>query len=379
MSVMVETGCLKLRGDAKDLADALGVVTAVVPAKSTRPILQNVLLDACAGVLELTGTDLDVSIRVRVERVDVLGEGRVLVNAARFQQILRELSGDQVEVEVDDRAGCTISTGDAKFHVMGEQPDDYPELPEVAAEGGHRFPAAALAEMIRRTQFAAHPEKTRYAMNGVLVDLADRRLRLVATDGKRLAMQERVLAEDVPTPVFVVVPTKAMALLQRIAGATEGDVELFVEATQILLRTSGTSVVARLIEGHFPPYEDVLPRAHDKRLTLPREGFMAALRRAALLATKDSQAVRFQFAREGLVLTARVPEVGESRVTFPLDYPFDPIETGFNPAFFVDVLRVLEGVELTLALKDAKSAAVIEERFEGGSYVYLVMPLNLTA
>ncbi|MBX3467629.1 MAG: DNA polymerase III subunit beta [Planctomycetes bacterium] len=381
MSVMVEKSCLKVRGDAKELAEAIGIAASVAPSKSPRPVLQNLLLDARDGVLEVTGTDLDVAIRVRIERVDMTSEGRVLVNAARFQQILRELVGEQVEIETDERAGCIISTGDSRFHVMGEEPDDFPELGAWKGDGVLQLPASALVEMIRRTHFAAHPEKTRYAMNGILIDLKDQRLRLVATDGKRLSMCERpATAEAVKAPVFVVVPTKAMQLLQRVVGSGEEHVEVSVEPAQVQFRTAHATVMARLIEGHFPPYEDVLPKSHDKKLQLPREGFLSALRRASLLATKDSQAVRFRFAREGLELTARVPEVGESRVQFPLDYPFDELTIGFNPAFFADVLKVLSTTEFVLQLKDTRSAAVVQEQDkDGGVFVYLVMPLNLGA
>lgn len=379
-TMTAEKTCLKVRGDAKDLAEAVAIAASVAPSKSPRPVLQNLLLDAKDGVLEVTGSDLDVSVRVRIERVEVGQDGRMLVNAARFQQILRELVGEQVDIEADERAGCVIRTADSRFHVMGEEAEEFPELPAWKSDGAISLKAAELVEAIRRTHFAAHAEKTRYAMNGVLVDLQGSRLRLVATDGKRLSMVERPTDKAVKAPVFVVVPTKGMTLLQRVVGAGEETVEVAVESSQVVFRTANATVLARLIEGHFPPYEDVLPKAHDKKLQVNRESFLGALRRAALLATKDSQAVRFAFGREGLELTARVPEVGESRVAFPLDYPFDPLETAFNPQFFADVLRVLGGAEFNLLLKDARSAAVVrEDDPAGGTFVYLVMPLSLGA
>jgi len=379
-TMTAEKTCLKVRGDAKDLAEAVAIAASVAPSKSPRPVLQNLLLDAKDGVLEVTGSDLDVSVRVRIERVEVGQDGRMLVNAARFQQILRELVGEQVDIEADERAGCVIRTADSRFHVMGEEAEEFPELPAWKSDGAISLKAAELVEAIRRTHFAAHAEKTRYAMNGVLVDLQGSRLRLVATDGKRLSMVERPTEKAVKAPVFVVVPTKGMTLLQRVVGSGEETVEVAVESSQVVFKTANATVLARLIEGHFPPYEDVLPKAHDKKLQVNRESFLGALRRAALLATKDSQAVRFAFSREGLELTARVPEVGESRVAFPLDYPFDTLETAFNPQFFADVLRVLGGAEFNLLLKDARSAAVVrEDDPAGGTFVYLVMPLSLGA
>ena len=372
-------GCLKVRGDARELADAVGLAASVAPAKSPRPVLQNLLLEAREGVLHVTGSDLDIAIKVAVERVEVSSDGAVLVNAARLQQILRELVGEDVTIETDARQGCIVSTGDARFHVMGEEPGDYPELAAWKGEGAVQLKAGELANMIRRTHFAAHPEKTRYAMNGTLIDLRDERLRLVATDGKRLAMCERPVAK-VKAPVFVVVPTKAMTLLQRVVGEGDEQLELRVESAQVHVRTRAASISARLVEGHFPPYEDVLPPEHDRKLKVARDAFALALRRAALLGTKDSQAVRFQFAREGLTLTSRVPEVGEARIHFPIDFPWDPLAVGFNPQFFTDVLKVIERPELDLEIKNAESAAVIREREEdGGVFIYLVMPLDLSS
>lgn len=377
-STVAESLRLKFVADAKDLAECVGIAASVAPAKATRPVLQSVLLRAEDGVVEVTGSDMEVAVRVRFEQVEVGQDGALLLNAARFQQILRELAGERVEITANERGVCTISTGDASFQIMGEEAEAYPEQAPWPAEGVFRLGAKELVGMIRRTHFAAHPEKTRYAMNGILLDLRERRLHLVATDGKRLALCERELPEEVAAPVHVVVPTKGMNLLPRVLEEGDAFVEIAVGPAQVFFRTPKALVTARLVEGHFPPYEEVLPKGHDKVLTLPRESFLCALRRASILGTKDSQSVRFAFDREGLELTARVPEVGASRVRFPLDYPFDPLSVGFNPAFFVDVLKVLATPEVRLELKDPKSPAVIREGSDDGwSFVYLVMPLNL--
>ncbi|MBL4849682.1 MAG: DNA polymerase III subunit beta [Planctomycetes bacterium] len=369
--------CLSFRGDARELADSVSLAASVSPTKSPRAVLQNLLLHGREGVLEVTGTDLEVAIRVRIEQVEILQDGLLLVNAARFLQILRELSGEQVEVTTDERAGCTIATGDARFQVLGEDASDFPELQDWPSEGTFSLPAPKLVDMIRRTAFATHAEKTRYAMNGILLDLKDERVHLVATDGKRLALCERSLDFTVEKPVHVVVPTKGMTLLQRVLGTSEEEIQLSIEDNQVHIKTSNALLSCRLVQGHFPPYEEVVPKDHDKPLTLPREAFLSALRRASLLATKDSQAVRFRFGREGLELTARVPEVGESRVQFPLDFPYDDLEIGFNPSYFADVLKVIGTTEFLLELKDERSAAVVREESEGHRYVYLVMPLSL--
>lgn len=384
---MVETATkasFKIVCDVRELLDAVGTCASIVPGKGPKPFLSNILLRTHEGALEVFGTDLEISLRLKVERVEVVREGTVLVNAARALSILREFQGERVELEADERSGCVLKTPDARYHVLGDDPHDYPELPKLDFEGSVVLKAQDLVQMVARTHFAAAVEKTRYAMNGILLDLKEKRLRLVATDGKRLALAERALENAIAKPVFAVVPTKGLALLKNLLAQGEESVSLRFEESQVFLKTSRAVLSARLVEGHFPPYEDVLPKDLEKKLDVDREAFQSALRRAALLTTRESQAVRFQFSREGLELTARVPEVGESRVRFAVDYPFEKLEIGFNPQFLQDALKVLESRTVRFELRDAQSAALLKELSvtdagtqEVAGYLYVIMPINL--
>jgi DNA polymerase-3 subunit beta len=385
---MVETAtkaAFKIVCDVRELLDAVSACAAIAPTKGPKPFLSNLLLRTHDGVLEVFGTDLEISLRLRVERVEVVRDGTVLVNAARALSILREFQGERVELEADERSGCILKTPDARYHILGDDPHDYPEIPKLDVESSVVLKAQELVQMVSRTHFAAAVEKTRYAMNGILLDLKDRRLRLVATDGKRLALAERTLDTPVAKPVFAVVPTKGLTLLKSLLAAGEESVSLRFEESQVFLKTSKAVLAARLVEGHFPPYEDVLPKTLEKKLDLDRDAFQSALRRASLLTTRESQAVRFHFSRDGLELTARIPEVGESRVRFPIDYPFEKLEVGFNPQFLLDVLKVLEARNVRLELRDAQSAALVKElgTAEGGGtvetpgFLYVIMPINL--
>ena len=384
---MVKTAtkdAFKIVCDVRELLDAATACASIVPTKGPKPFLSNLLLRTHEGALEVFGTDLEISLRLRVERVEVVRDGTVLVNAARALSILRKFQGERVELEADERSGCILKTPDARYHVPGDDPHDYPELPKLDFESSVVLKAQDLVQMVSRTHFAAAVEKTRYAMNGILLDLKDKRLRLVATDGKRLALAERTLENAVPKPVFAVVPTKGLTLLKRLLAAGEESVSLRFEESQVFIKTNKAVLAARLVEGHFPPYEDVLPKTLDKKLDLDRDAFQSALRRASLLTTRENQAVRFHFTREGLELTACVPEVGGSRVRFGIDYPFEKLEVGFNPQFLQDVLKVLESRTVRLELRDAQSAALVKEltTTEGGTvetpgFLYVIMPINL--
>lgn len=395
MATTAEQTALKIACDARELGEAVAAAASVAPTKAPRPIIQNVLISAKDGALEVMATDLEVSLRILVERAEVLSEGRVLVPAARAMQILRELEGERLEVEADERSGCVFKTPESRFHVLGDHPEDFPEIAEFPLDAGASakgetsitLKSADLVDMVRRTHFAAATEKTRYAINGILIDAQESRIRLVATDGKRLALAERAIVstetgkKKSPT-FFVVVPTKGLTLVQRLLAQGEETVRLRVVENELQVRTLRATIAARLVEGHFPPYEEVLPRALEKKLELPREPFQGALRRTALLTTRESSAVRFKFTREGLEMTARVPEVGESRVRFALDFPYQDLEIGFNPQFLQDALKVVEGSSFRLELKSADTAALLREHETVTSeaargFLYVVMPINL--
>jgi DNA polymerase-3 subunit beta len=384
VEAVTTANAFKIVCDVRELLDAVSTCASIVPAKGPKPFLSNLLLRTNEGALEVFGTDLEISLKLRVERVEIQREGTVLVNAVRALSILREFQGERVELEADERSGCVLKTPDARYHVLGDDPHDYPEVPRTEVVGSLTLKAQELVQMVSRTYFAAAVEKTRYAMNGILLDLKDKRLRLVATDGKRLALAERALEQAVEKPVFAVVPTKGLTLLKNMLSAGEESVSLRIEESQIFLKTTRAVLSARLVEGHFPPYEDVLPKALEKKLDVDREAFQSSLRRASILTTRESQAVRFVFSREGLELTARVPEVGESRVHFGIDYPFERLEVGFNPQFLQDALKVIEGKTVRIELRDAQSAALVKELAttdagvaEVPGFLYVIMPINL--
>jgi len=365
---------MKLTCDARELSEAVSIAATVVPSRSSKPVLMNVALVAKDGQLEVLGTDLEVSLRIHVRRVEVESDGAVLINASRASQILKELSAERVELSADEHSGCVIKTAGSRFHVYGE---DFGEYPAVASFGDESaafaFPTKDFREMVTKTSFAAHVEKTRYAMNGILVQRNDADLVFVATDGKRLAMMKRPISTGAE-PHSAVVPTKAMNTVTRLLSQDEATVLMRFEDSQVLFKSNDAEVFARLVEGHYPPYEQVIPKELSKTLDLDREEFSRALRKASLLTTRDSQSVRFFFHDDGLDLSARVVDVGESRVHVDLPYAYEELSIGFNPQYIIDALKVIESQRFSLKLSTTKGAALIEE--EGG-LTYVVMPINL--
>lgn len=370
---------MKITCDRAELSEALGLAASVIPPRSPRPVLQNVCLRTTPQGIEVLATDLEVSLRAKVTRVDVERPGEALIPAARAVAILRELEGDKVEIACEDRI-ATITAGGSRFKIVGEDPREFPQIPSFDEQDAIKFGRSQLETMIRKTAFAAATEGTRYALNGVLFDLKGDRLRLVATDGKRLALCERPVdlsgaPESVRTgAVHVVVPNKGVGLLARLAPPDDETVSLRFLEGQLLAASSRATLAAQLVQGHFPPYDGVIPRDVPRKIEFETKFFLPALRRASLLTTKESQAVRLSFGFNKLTLSSRTPDVGESTVEFPVPYADDPMEIAFNSQFLLDALKVIDGDRFTLELKDESSPGVLRE---GESFTYVVMPISL--
>jgi len=303
--------------------------------------------------------------------------GEAILPAARLLQILREAPDEELAVEADAGA-CVVRGSQAEFEMPSEDPAHFPDLPTFEEENFHELSAGTLREMIRRTIFAAADgEATRFATTGVLWELEGDQARLVATDGRRLALAQGAATgrgnhgTKGTTPV---VPTKAMNLLERNLQDDEELVSVSLRPNEALFRTERAIVYSRLVDGRYPPYRDAFPKKPAVKVPLPVAPFFAAVRQAAIMTDDDSKRVTFAFARGKLTLEAKGATTGRSKVEMPLEYDAKAIHINFDPKFLTEMLRVLPAdADLLLELVDGNSPALFRQ---GGDYSYLVMPLT---
>ena len=368
---------MKLTVDREALSQAFQVASTVVPTRSTIPVLQNIKLTARqesgAGIVEVVGTDLEVGVRLTVPAVEIAQEGTAVLPAARLGGLLRESPDKTVAIETDGHL-AEVRFADSRYKIQGVDPQDFQDLAAFNAKGAVQVDTAELSEMIRKTIFAVSAEITRYALTGLLFEVRDKELRLVASDGKRLAYVKRKAAGG-GKELKVIVPPKAMTLLEKILTPDDPKVALNVEENQIRFRTSKGMIFSRLIEGNFPDYEAVVPSGGDKKIALPREELASALRRTVLLMTDKSRAVKLTFTKGKVVCYTRTQDVGEAKIEIPLEGPKEECEIIFNPDYLLDVLRVTDGETIELTLKDRNTAGVFRS---GKDYLYLVMPLTIS-
>jgi DNA polymerase III subunit beta len=391
---------MKVICDRGALMDAINLVSGAVAARTPRVQLTCVKLTASktggAGDLTLSATDAEVALKLTLTQVDVQQPGEALIPADKLRQIVSAEDGDPtLTLEVENEV-CHIRGADAHFKVFGYPPADFPPIPDFGslATGTSDHPkakamithaAGSLAQLVARTLFATARENSRYAINGVLLKRDGKRLEMVATDGRRLALARAALSggEKDAKPVTCIIPTKALNMLQKLIHEHEEPVQIAVTDNQILF-SFGTAaspgravLVSNLVEGAFPPYEDVIPKDQDKKVTFDRDAVSSAVRRAALLTNEESRGVRLAFHGKGkqLELSSRAPEMGEANVKVDLSgYEGDDIEIGFNPQFIVDALKVMNEPEVIMELKAPGKPGLIKS---GNDFIYVVMPVTL--
>jgi DNA polymerase-3 subunit beta len=360
------------------LLAAFGMVSGVAPARSPKPILQNVKLvtDPEEGST-LMATDLEVGIRYKALGVKVEQSGSVILPTGKMGQILRTSSDGDLYVEVIDDQLVVRGTY-SQFKLPAEDPNLFPEVPDFAAVSYHTIAAADLRRLIRRTMFATDVESTRYALGGVLVELTDESITMVGTDGRRLARMvapaeaEHGAVSPAGSPV---IPVKALKLIERNLDDQDPPVHLAFQAgSAVLVRTDRAVIYSRLVEGRFPRYQDVFPAQVDVRIPLEVGTLRLAVEQASIVTSEESRGVDFRFETGKLVLTSQAPDAGSSVVELPINYEGKTVEITFDPRYLVDALKTLDdGAVLTAELIDHKNAAVFKTEDQ---YTYVVMPLT---
>lgn len=388
---------MQIRCDRALLTQAMQVVQGVVVPRTPIPILQNLKLLASAKELQIFGSDLEVGIRYSIPLISSQGDGAAVVPADKIANFVREMSDKEITIELG-ASGAKIEGATSRLNIAGSDPSDFPAFPEFDEKNAVRLNVRDLVEMAQKTVFAASHEPTRYALTGVLIETRDDEIRMVASDGKRLAYVKKKLEKGTVRKFQIVVPPKALQLLERSAASKgmldaaagheeespqkgkrskepkEAIVQLNLEENQVKMLADGIMIFSRLVEGSFPNYEAVIPKQNDKKVQLQTSEFLAAMRRLTVLSTERPRAVTLRLSKNTLVLTSHEKEVGDVREEIKVNYDDDEVRTSFNADYFLDMLRVVGAPDITIELKDAETATVVKARPD---FVYLVMPLTL--
>ncbi len=370
---------MKIKVLKDDLLKGIQVVQNAVSSKSTLPILSHILIEAKKQEIKLTATDLEIGVSIIIKG-EALEEGAITVPARKFSEIIKELSS-QNEITISIKKGQSISIEVEKsyFRLMGLLKEDFPQLPNFPSTLTKnldlvKIPQALLKNMIQLTSFAMSHDESRYVLNGILFSFKDKTLKLVATDGRRLAIIEKEISEIGNIKKDVIVPMKTIQELNRNL-TEEGDVLFYFKENQLQINLGQITIMSRLIEGEYPNYEQVIPKKTKEGLKINTQNFLQATRRANVLTNQDSQSVKINIIKDRMIITKNTPDLGEVREELEVDYKGGELAIGFNPNFLIDVLKNIVDENVQFSFIDPEKPAVIKS---GDDYTYIVLPMQIS-
>ncbi len=358
------------------LLKPLNLVAGVVERRQTLPILANVLLVLEGDHLAITGTDLEVELVGRV-KLDQGGDGgEVTVPARKLVDICRSLpEGSDIEFAAQD-GKVTVKSGRSRFTLSTLPAREFPNVEDSLGTHQLTIKQGQLKRLIDRTGFAMAQQDVRYYLNGMLWELKDQRMRVVATDGHRLAMCTLSEPVAVDSDTQVILPRKGVLELGRLLLSEDDDISIVIGSNHLRATTDDFTFTSKLVDGKFPEYERVLPRSPDKIIIGSRLDLRQAFTRTAILSNEKYRGVRLKLTDNNLDIVANNPEQEEAEEVVAVQYSGAGLEIGFNVSYLLDVLGVLSGEEVKLSLSDPNSSALLEESEDGDS-LYVVMPMRL--
>ena len=365
------------------LLTALHRVQGIVEKRNTMPSLANVLLEAKKEGLDISATDLELGMR-GLYKATVEEPGSVTFSARKLYEILKEIKDQEIAMTVTEDCLVTITTGRGEFKVVGLPSKDFPPLPAIERDGLIPLPGTGLLQLIRKTLFAVGDNDTRYVLNGLLVvvtnDGGKPMIRLVGTDGHRLAMAEQKLETDKKSSPAqeekVIVPKKAAAEIRRLLEEDEDEPMIGFTKNMLIFRKSGLVLTSRLMEGNYPNYQQVIPKAGNKQIAVNRDDLEGALRRVSVLSQNKTYAVKLTFSKKAITLFSSHPDMGEANEEIPASFNGEEFSAGFNARYLLDVLSVLESETVVLNMEASLSPCLIREK-DNALFQAVVMPVKV--
>lgn len=356
-------------------------IQGIVEKRNTMPILSNVLLDATNDRLEITATDLEVGMK-SFYPAEVVKKGKITVAAKKLFEIIRELPEEEIRFSTKENDWVEIRCGKANFNIIGLSSEEFPYFPNFNENNFIRVESRILRDMVEKTSFAICHDETKYNLNGIFVKAVDEegelKLKMVATDGHRLALAERQLQGSTSNELSkgVIFPKKGIFEIRKMAEEESSELLLGFIDNSAVIKKEDTVVVMRLVDGEFPDYTRVIPASNDRTVFIDRSQFLHSLKRMAILSSDKSKGVKLELEPGLLHISSSNPELGEAMEDMEVEYGAAPLTIGFNARYLLDVLTVLDEERIRLLLKDELSPAIIMGE-ASKEFLSVVMPMRL--
>ena len=367
---------MEVKSTKESLLNGIQNVQNAVSQKSSLPILSNVLLEVEGETLTLTATDLDIGISSKI-KVQVETAGAITIPARKFFDIIKALpDGSEISLTARKNNFVSIKTGKSQFKIIGLPKEEFPQLPIFKNKDAITVEQSVLKEMMNLTDFAISRDDSRFILTGIYFSIKGDKIKLVATDGRRLAVSQKTLPKKTIVDKTIVIPTKAVQEIKRMLEE-DGEVEIKFSDNQVAFEFKDSYIVSRLIEGEYPNYKNVIPEKDGEEIKVVREDFLAAAKRASIFTDQDSMAIKLNIKKKKMTISKNTPYLGEAKEEIEIDYTGEEeVEIGFNPRYLIDVLKNLSGEEIAFEVNGANKPGVVRM---GGEYTYVVLPMQLNS
>jgi len=370
---------MKFAVTRNSLLSELNLVQGVIEKKSTIPILSNILIEASGDHLDIVATDLDVTIRCGCPAI-VTEEGATTISARRIFDIVRLLpDGADIEMSLLENSWVELRSGNSRYKIVALPNDSFPSIPEAPAMKA-AIPGILMRGMIQRVAFAITQEESRYSLNGALLALLQNEIRMVATDGHRLALVSKEMElPGLESDVRALIPRKTLGEIQKLIGDQQDVVvEFGLDESHLFFTIGSRRLVSRVLAGQFPNYELVIPSGNDKFITSGAKSLIDGIKRAAIMADDKVRTIKLSFRSGELELSANSSDAGESREVVPVEFDGEKLEIGFNPQYLIDFISACGTDSISIAVKDSDTQGLLRPiGLEGIDYRYVVMPMKI--
>jgi len=362
------------------LQKELAFVQGIVERKNTIPVLANILIESAGeDSIRISGTDLDVTIRCDADADEVKNPGAICVPARKLFDIARLLPDAPVSFKREDNDWVTVECDRSRFRLPGISKETFPELPTFKSTP-YKLSASLLKSLIDRTIFAITQEEGRYTLSGAKFEFDKQGVKMVTTDGHRLAMVSTTNGgnDSVENGLDVLIPRKTLAELTKLTSDFDGEINLGADDNHVYFQVGSRLLISRMLSGQFPNYEMVMPKNNDQSATFDTTALNQAIRRVALMADDRSHAIRLHLSKEQLLISSQNAESGEARETVNTDFGGEETDIGFNAQYLQDFLNVVGTEKVVFEFKDANSQAQLRPSAEEkADYRYVIMPMRL--
>ena len=358
----------------KTLVSSINIVQKAVSSKSTLPVLKGILLETEGNRLKLVGTDLELGIENYIE-CQIIRPGSVVLSSKIFGEIIRKLPDSHVEIDVDSDNNAVIRCENSEFTLIGQSSLEFPELPEIERDFRCAIPQDLLKNMIRHTAFATAVDETRPILTGVLMEIKDETISMVALDGYRLALRQGNVKAFGKNKA--VIPGKTLNEVLKVLTEEENDmVEIYFTSKQVLFNMENTRIISRLLEGEFINYKQIIPNDHKSRVKVQTRSLLDSIERASLMAREGkNNLIKISIVDEKMTISSN-SEMGKVFESIFIELEGEDIEIGFNSKYFIDALRVIDSDEIYLDFTTSVSPCILKPA-DNNNFTYLILPVRI--